>query len=424
LDSWKAIAAHLGRSPRTVQRWHARLGLPVNHLAGKKSSVFAYPEELDSWFASRGALSEAEPKETARSELFHTLPTFGLPIPRQEERAHTLISEPARKRSAELTASANRMWEILSARNLTTISSYFREAIDLDHRNAPAFAGLSFVLIVQGLYGIVSTSIAYVAAKAALDRALEIDSDLRATRCAAAWIKMISQRDWQGASVDFEEALSRQAADCCVLMGRAVLHIAEERLEKASQLLLDAEEKAPLSSFSAALYCWNEYLRNKFEKSLYRINQVRATGRSGPVMNAVEALAYLQLEERDACIDRLTVLAAASPHNQVVQGTLGCAFAREGMLQQAGKLLKSMTEAESRGKGCEPYAVALILIGMNEKHNAVERLQESYREGSLWSLGFRSDPVLAPLRREPTFREFLKKAGYPETQNSRALEGR
>ena len=420
LDSWKAIAAHLDRSSRTVQRWHARHGLPVIHLAGKKSSVFAYPEELDNWFASRGAITKVEPKEAAEPELLHTLPTFRMRISKQEEPIHTLIPESERKRSAELAASANRMWEVLSARNLTTISGYFREAIDLDHGNAPAFAGLSFVLIVQGLYGIICTSIAYIAAKAAADRALEIDTDLPAAKCAAAWIKMISQRDWQGASVDFEDALSRQAADCCALTGRAVLRIAENRLEKASQFLLDAEAKAPLSSFAAALYCWNEYLKNEFEKSLYQINQVRASGRSGPVMNAVEALAYLQLEERDARIDRLKVLAAASPHNQVVQGTLGCAFARANMPQEAGKLLKSMTETESRGKGCEPYAVAIILIGLNDKKKAVERLEQSYREGSLWSLGFRSDPVLAPLRKEPSFQQFLRKVDYPEPRDTLA----
>ncbi|MFZ0304502.1 MAG: hypothetical protein WAL75_17555 [Terracidiphilus sp.] len=415
LDSWKAIAAHLGRSSRTVQRWHAKLRLPVHHLAGRKSSVFAYPEELDKWFASRDAFSTKEPPETARPELFHNLSTIDKPISSQEERVDCLIPEPARMRSAELATTAHRMWEVLSDRNLTTISGYFREAVDLDHENASAYAGLSFVLIAEAIYGIASTSIAYVAAKAAVDRALEIDPHLPEARCTAAWINMISQRDWQRAGRGFDEALSRQVPDWRAMTGRAVLHIAEQKLEKASQLLLNAEEMTPLSSFARALHCWNEYLRNEFETALFQVSQVRVLGHSGPMINALEALACLQFEEGIVLIDRLKGLAADSPNHPVVRGALGYAFAMEGRHHEAGEFLKSMTESESRGNGCEPYAVALILIGLDEKRKAVDRLEQSYREGSFWSLGFRSDPILACLRKEPTFLQFLKKAGYPGT---------
>ena len=50
LDGWKAVAAHIGRSERTVHRWAKERGLPVYHVAGG-GSVFAWAEELDAWFA-------------------------------------------------------------------------------------------------------------------------------------------------------------------------------------------------------------------------------------------------------------------------------------------------------------------------------------------------------------------------------------
>lgn len=62
LDSWKAIAAHLGRGVRTVQRWERDEGLPVHRLAHqKRGTVYARPEELDAWWARRG--SELQAKE-------------------------------------------------------------------------------------------------------------------------------------------------------------------------------------------------------------------------------------------------------------------------------------------------------------------------------------------------------------------------
>jgi len=61
LNSWKEIAVYLGRSIRTVQRWDREQGLPVHRLQHEKlGSVYAYRQELDGWWAERGAESEAD----------------------------------------------------------------------------------------------------------------------------------------------------------------------------------------------------------------------------------------------------------------------------------------------------------------------------------------------------------------------------
>ena len=52
LDSWKEIAAFLGRDERTVNRWEKELGLPVHRLPGTKGRVYAYTEELSAWLAT------------------------------------------------------------------------------------------------------------------------------------------------------------------------------------------------------------------------------------------------------------------------------------------------------------------------------------------------------------------------------------
>jgi hypothetical protein len=50
LNSWKEIAAYLGRGVRTVQRWERDMGLPVHRPKGKdRSAVLALAEELDAW---------------------------------------------------------------------------------------------------------------------------------------------------------------------------------------------------------------------------------------------------------------------------------------------------------------------------------------------------------------------------------------
>ena len=54
LESWKEIAAYLGRDVTTVRRWERREGLPVYRiLHSKLGSVYAYTAELDAWRDSR-----------------------------------------------------------------------------------------------------------------------------------------------------------------------------------------------------------------------------------------------------------------------------------------------------------------------------------------------------------------------------------
>jgi hypothetical protein len=50
LNSWKEIAAYLGRGVRTVQRYERDLALPVRRPRGTtRSAVIALTDELDNW---------------------------------------------------------------------------------------------------------------------------------------------------------------------------------------------------------------------------------------------------------------------------------------------------------------------------------------------------------------------------------------
>jgi predicted DNA-binding transcriptional regulator AlpA len=60
LDSWKEIAAYLGRSQKTVQRWEETQELPVHRLLHeKRGSVYAYTSELDAWREARKSGTES-----------------------------------------------------------------------------------------------------------------------------------------------------------------------------------------------------------------------------------------------------------------------------------------------------------------------------------------------------------------------------
>jgi hypothetical protein len=60
LDSWKEIAAHLGRTVRTVQRWERDEQLPVHrHHHQRQASVYAFADEIEAWWTERPAIVES-----------------------------------------------------------------------------------------------------------------------------------------------------------------------------------------------------------------------------------------------------------------------------------------------------------------------------------------------------------------------------
>jgi TolB-like protein/Tfp pilus assembly protein PilF len=70
LDSWKEIAAYLGRDVTTVQRWEKFEAMPVHrHLHDKRSSVYALPSELDVWRQNRKPRPDENDRPPAQNEL-------------------------------------------------------------------------------------------------------------------------------------------------------------------------------------------------------------------------------------------------------------------------------------------------------------------------------------------------------------------
>ncbi len=60
LDSWKEIAAYLGRDERTVRRWEKDKGLPVRRVpGGERKAVFAYSAEIEAWLHAANSLNDS-----------------------------------------------------------------------------------------------------------------------------------------------------------------------------------------------------------------------------------------------------------------------------------------------------------------------------------------------------------------------------
>jgi tetratricopeptide (TPR) repeat protein len=411
LDTWKSIAQYLGRSSRTVQRWHAGYGLPVHHLGGDASSVYAYKDELDGWLRRRDGSEVGISGRTTSNEPAAAVTGEGIrnhPVDRNPEQVLATECE-----SSELVAGAQKQWEALSASNLSTIARMYRKAMDLDPLNPVAYAGLSQALIAQAVLGNLHPSAAFQTAEAALSRAVEINPELFEGLCASAMLKVFVYRDWDGAREALDRALMVHPRASQALVGRAFLMIAQGNLAEAADVFRRAAVERPLNTSVAELLCWVEYLSGRFESAVALVADARDTGHSGAILDTVEALCSVLPAGAESQIERLEAATTIYRRNYTLLGVLGYAYGKAGKRAAARQLIDSMTRTGLTGVHDFAYAIALTFLGIGELSEAARWLEQSYKHGSLWSLGFGSDPILAELRESGEFQRFCASSNYP-----------
>lgn len=304
------------------------------------------------------------------------------------------------------------MWETLSPSSVSGIIRLYREAIDMDPSNGGAFAGLALALVTGAMLGTIHAPFAYASAEAAVSRAVEVGPQLPEVRWAQAWIKLVLERDWIGAQRLFDDALKQFRFCMSALIGRGLLYVAEGRLENASDCLQKASDLTPLNTPATALLCWTVYLSGNYDQAVEGIEQARAVGHHGDILDSVEALSLIQIFGPDSPqLKQIETMAAESPHHYTLLGVLGYAYGIIGQVLQARRILVSLGNDEK--KDLNPYATALTLIGLNEPENAVRCLQRSYEQGSLWSLGFQCDPILSRLQGNENYLSLLTLMNYP-----------
>lgn len=379
-----------------MQRWHECNGLPVHHFGGHKGSVFAYEEEINQWLASLAAETG-----TMQARADETL-------------------ESGKRSSNELTLTANGMWETRSERNIHAIADLYRKAIADDSRNSAAYAGLASVMVFCALNDVIDGSVAYPSAVEALRRMPQLDSEHLDTRCPAAWIDLLYNRNWRQARAGFEEILSKHPTSFA-LAGMAATHIAEGSILKAQGCAWEAWRLNPLVSSLGGFLCWAEYLNGDFQEVLDLVMQIRSGGGDGGFITAVEALVLIQSGSVSGRLVRLEKAASDFPQNHTLQGILGYAYGISGEKTKARNNYAHLAHCSGSNRKSNGYALAIVSLGMGNSQEAIAWLETSYAEGTLWSLGIRSDPILRPLSGDPRFERLAEKIG--RTADYRAETG-
>ncbi len=301
-------------------------------------------------------------------------------------------------------------WSKRSEYGLKTAIRYFEQAIEKDARYAPAWAGIADSYNLLSEHGDVSRKETYPKARAAVNKALEIDDQLAEAHTSLGSLIMLNESDWFNAEREYKLGISLNPnyatahhwyAEWLSYNGR----IAEAVQEISKAVDLDPLSPAILKDKGLTLYYARDYdgaleygkKTLELDPNFVSVHRLLSLAYQGKGMFA-EAIGENQ-RWGDLTGNRFEASIA-----------LAQCYAVAGKRSEALELIESVN-SENLSGGNLFRGIALVYAALRENDLAFTWFERSYerREESLGTL--KVDPKVDPLRSDLRFVSLLKKVG-------------
>src|SRR5947209_7963965 len=309
----------------------------------------------------------------------------------------------------ELYLQGRYFWSKRSAANLQKSIDYFNQAIAQDPNYALAYAGLAQAWMVLPAYNGGAPVECKPHAEAAARKALSLDETLSDALAVLASIKAEYDFDFPDARSEYERAIQLNpndatarhwlSTDCLATTGDHVSELAE--MQRAAEL-------DPLS-LVINTNLGNAYLHNnRLDEAIAQFGKAIEMDPNFYFAQWSYGLALMlqkKIPEAIAQFEKATSIT----DDPIPLGMLGLGYGVNGRKDDAQKILVRL--GESRAQRFTPaYSLALVCLGLGDQDQAINWLEESYREHDGNNIAaIRIDPSLAPLHGNPRFEALAEK---------------
>lgn len=289
---------------------------------------------------------------------------------------------------------------------------YFQQAIDKDHADAKAYAGLAQAYALMGGYNVMPPTESMPKARAAARRALQLDERLPEAHAALAVIAQNYDWDWATANKEYRRAIQLNPnyatghhwyAECLALQGR---------FDEAFPEIESAHQLDPLSLSIGADYGAILYFARQYDRAIEQFRAVLEMEPNFPRARMV-VWAYIQ---KGRFAEALTDAEAWHTSDDSAWGWAITAYAagRAGDSAKAKLALQQLRRFEGHS-GFDSLSLAIAYLGMGDNDKALTWLEKAHRERSGSLSALKVDPTYDPLRGDPRFQQLLRRIGLADT---------
>jgi adenylate cyclase len=246
-------------------------------------------------------------------------------------------------------------------------------------------------------------------AKAAAEKALQLDDSLAEAHASLAFINWQYDFDWAGGESEYRRAIGLNPNYAEAHHQYGYLLAFRGRFDESLSEMKRAGELDPLSAGITNDVGFPLTLQAKYEAAK---EQARlAMELDSNFYLAHWALGWMDIEAGNfsAAIPQIE-RARVTDSPPFVAGWLGYAYAATGERGKAEAMIAELNQMSSR-RFVSPFCIAIIYLGLGDKERALNGLEKAYEARLQWLTFLKVDRVFDPLRADPRFIELLKKVG-------------
>jgi len=302
-------------------------------------------------------------------------------------------------------------WNKRTIEGLKKGIEYFQQAIAEDPNYARAYAGLADSYVMLGIYGFLPPEEVMPRAKAAAEKALEINDSLAEVYTSRACVRSVYDWDFAGAESDFQRAVELDPSYATSYQWKAMNYLIPlGRFEEAAEALRQAWELDPLSltiNISRGLYF---YYCRRYQEAVDEFRRALEIDEDFEPAHVFLGQTYDKQGLYEEALAELRQAVQLSGGRPDITVALGHAHAQLGRRDLARCFLDQLLH-EAKTKYVSPSVVAQVHAALGERDEALAALESArvMRSADLIWLGV--NPVFDPLLDEPGFRALLNEIG-------------
>jgi eukaryotic-like serine/threonine-protein kinase len=308
----------------------------------------------------------------------------------------------------ELYLKGLHFWRRRYEKGLQKSLQYFQLAAEKDPGYALPHVGIADAFGILGVYGFMSPHQAYSRARAAANKALEIDPELAEVHASLGWIAMWYYRDWPAAENHFKKAIRMKPDYPEAHLWYGNLLVCTGRADESIQEMRKGTELEPLEPAPPTHIGWALYYARRFDESLEELRKVVASDPEFFLPYGVLSMNFAAKKMWGEAIEAGPKYVELSAGSVVSLCNLGANYGLAGMKDESLKILDQL-DGLSKDRYVGPMFRALVWMGLGEKNKALEYLEKAYEEKESFMAWLKVWPAVDSLRAEPRFQALLKK---------------
>jgi adenylate cyclase len=283
---------------------------------------------------------------------------------------------------------------------------YFRQALDSDPGYALAYAGIADAYSTQS--GHVPSGDIFPKAKAAADRALQIDPDLAEAHASLGFIYVQYDWDWVGAEAEFRRALQLNPSYPSAHSMYARLLCVLGRFPEAETETAKAQKLDPLSIGIANGVGYELYLARDFARAEKQFKSNLKSDANSAVTRSYLALTLSAAGRAAEAVPEYERILAADPSDLNTMADLARAYALAGRKEDAARLYDRLKGAAGH-QTLLPTSLAGSDAALGRVDEAFAELERAYSEKCWYLIFLKVEPLFDPLRKDPRYNVLLRK---------------